>query len=135
MRVNFQSLVTTHILTLWEYEVKKYELLFFLIVQYTQHKIVMWCKSIKPGFRISISELVSEVLFYSSVNLLISICNKYVSKQCKQSIFEDRSSKTFQCTSEKCENVTECDVYYVCQHEFVLRQLILRVHWIVWHRY
>jgi len=79
VQVKFRSLLTPHILKLLEYEVKKYVLLFFLIVQYMEHKIVMYCERIMPGLRISISELDLNVLFHGSINLLTGICNKYVS--------------------------------------------------------
>ena len=39
----------------------------------------MYYESIVPGLRISISELVLNVLFYGSINLLTGVCNKYVS--------------------------------------------------------
>jgi len=48
--------------------------------------------SIVPGYRISISELVSKVLFYDGINLWNNKCNKYVLQHYKQSVFEGRTS-------------------------------------------
>ena len=71
----------------------------------------MYCKSMVPGFRMSISELVSNVLFYGSINLLTGVCNKYVHCSASSPFLKGRTLRTFQYKSEKFENIMECDVY------------------------
>lgn len=60
----------------------------------------MYCKSIVPGFRITLSELLSKV--YLAITLLINVFCKLVAYQCKKSIASLTNS--FQFKSEKPKN-------------------------------